>query len=234
MVIFMITVIIPAAGQGKRMNVAKNKIFLELDSRPILLRTIEQFVSCQQIQEIIIAASDADIPFIQQMLLDYSFSVPCKVVKGGSERQYSVYNALQYVSDNTDIVLIHDAARPLVRTGIIRQIISTAQSFGAAIAAVPSKNTVKIVEHGLVINTPLRETVWEIHTPQAFRRPILLDAYNHAMEVGFLGTDDASLLEKIGYPVHVVKDEYSNIKVTTPEDLPLAEALLHISGGQDD
>ena len=134
---------------------------------------------------------------------------------------------MQAVSPEADIILIHDAARPLVSAATITAVIAEARQSGAAIAAVREKNTVKIVgEDGVVQATPDRATLWEVQTPQGFQRDILLRAYLQAMQEGFVGTDDASLVERIKVPVRVVESDYRNIKVTTPEDLLLMEAIL--------
>jgi 2-C-methyl-D-erythritol 4-phosphate cytidylyltransferase len=147
-------------------------------------------------------------------------------VAGGSERQYSVWNGLKRVADAADVVLVHDAARPLVTAQTIEAVIKAAREQGAAIAAVPEKNTIKVVsDAGIVKSTPVRSTLWAVQTPQGFRKEILIEANEKAETDGFLGTDDASLVERLGRPVHVVMSDYSNIKVTTPEDLLVAEAF---------
>ena len=124
-------------------------------------------------------------------------------------------------------MLVHDAARPLIRPAVIEAVIEAARAHGGAIAAVPEKNTVKVVDAaGVVVSTPARSTLWAVQTPQGFRREILCAAYAQAAADGFLGTDDASLVERLGRPVHVVMSDYRNLKVTTPEDLVMAQALL--------
>ena len=124
-------------------------------------------------------------------------------------------------------MLVHDAARPLIRPAVLEAVIEAARAHGGAIAAVPEKNTVKVVDAaGVVVSTPARSTLWAVQTPQGFRSEILCAAYAQAAADGFLGTDDASLVERLGRPVHVVMSDYRNLKVTTPEDLVMAEALL--------
>lgn len=223
----MVSVIFPAAGQGRRMKVGKNKVFLELAGRPMLVHTLLRFSRIEEVEQLIIAVGEAEIRSVEEMLRDVSGLKPYHITAGGSERQYSIANAMRLVSNRADVVLVHDAARPLVSRETILGVINAARSSGGAIAAVPEKNTVKVVSaDGVVEYTPPRETLWAVQTPQGFRRDILFRAYQKAGEDGFLGTDDASLVERLGVPVRVVKSDYRNIKVTTPEDLVIAEALM--------
>ena len=149
------------------------------------------------------------------------------VVPGGKERQDSVHNALKVVPEDAELVCIHDGARPLIQPALLQRCLDTAITHGAAIAAVPVKDTIKVVNgEGLVIDTPPRQTLWSVQTPQAFRRDWLQDAYKRAYQDQYYATDDAALLERYGYTVRVVLGHYENIKVTTPEDLVLAAALL--------
>lgn len=223
----MVSVIFPAAGQGRRMKVGKNKVFLELKGLPILVRTLLRFSQLQDVGQLILAVGPSEISDVEKMLKGVSGLKPYSVVAGGSERQYSIANCLEFVSEAADIVLVHDAARPLVSAETIQGVINKARDVGGAIAAVPEKNTVKVVSgEGLVLSTPPRESLWAVQTPQGFQRDILIRAYAKAAEDGYLGTDDASLVERLGVPVQVVASDYRNIKITTPEDLVIAEALL--------
>ena len=223
----MVSVIIPAAGQGKRMASGVNKVFLELGGKPMLVRTMLAFSAVSEVDELVVAAAGNEVDFLRKVLDKVPGLKPFKVTAGGEERQFSVANALQAVSPEADIILIHDAARPLVSAATITAVIAEARQSGAAIAAVREKNTVKIVgEDGVVQATPDRATLWEVQTPQGFQRDILLRAYLQAMQEGFVGTDDASLVERIKVSVRVVESDYRNIKVTTPEDLLLMEAIL--------
>jgi 2-C-methyl-D-erythritol 4-phosphate cytidylyltransferase len=223
----MVTVIFPAAGQGHRMQAGINKVFLELMGKPILVRTLLTFSQCPLVDGLVVVVVPEEMEFIKRMLKMVTGLKPYKVVAGGSERQYSIYNGLSYVDPKTDIILVHDAARPLVSQTVIKAVINEAVASGAAIAAVPEKNTVKIVSQDHVVKkTPDRTSVWAVQTPQGFQRDIIIRAYQKAQEDGFLGTDDASLVERMGIPVKVVESEYRNIKVTTPEDLIIAEAFL--------
>lgn len=223
----MVSAIFPAAGQGKRMHLGLNKAFLELAGQPMLVRTLKRFSEIEEIGELIIVVGADEIIDTRRLLARTSGLRPCKVVEGGSERQYSVYNGLQCVAAAADIVLVHDAARPFVSVKTIKDVIAAARSCGGAVAAVPAKSTIKVVgEDGLVESTPDRSRLWEIQTPQGFRREVLERANERALDDGFLGTDDASLVEHAGGEVRVVQSDYSNIKVTTPEDIIVAEAFL--------
>lgn len=226
----MVSVIIPAAGQGRRMKAGCNKVFLTLDGEPILVRTLRQFARVPAVGECIVVAGAQETAAVERMLREAEgreVLSPWRVVAGGAERQYSVANGLAACAEAAEIVLVHDAARPLVRPAVIKAVIEAARAYGGAIAAVPEKNTVKVVDAaGRVVRTPARSTLWAVQTPQGFRRDLLRAAYEKAAADGFLGTDDASLVERLGQPVQVVRDDYQNIKVTTPEDLLIAEALL--------
>ena len=223
----MVTAVFPAAGQGRRMNVGINKVFLDLVGKPILVHTLQRFSRSKYINHLVVVVAAEDISFIRKLLKAVPGLKPYQVVAGGSERQYSIANGLAVVPKESEIVLVHDAARPLTSVETIDRVVEGAREIGGAIAAVPEKNTVKIVaEDGIVRETPPRKTLWEVQTPQGFRKDILLEAYRKAEEDGFLGTDDSSLVERLGVPVKVVESDYRNIKVTTPEDLLIAEALL--------
>ena len=222
----MVSVILPAAGRGKRMKAGINKVFLELMGEPILCHTLRAFAALPEVQELIVVTGRDEVEPLRRLLADRTVLGPAEVVEGGSERQYSVWNGLKASSEESDVVLVHDAARPLVSRATIEAVIEAARQYGAAIAAVPEKNTVKVVEDGIVTATPDRAKLWAVQTPQGFSRSLLVAANEKAEADGFLGTDDASLVERYGAKVHVVMASYENIKVTTPEDLVVAEALL--------
>ena len=230
----MVSVILPAAGRGKRMQAGVNKVFLRLMGKPILFHTLRVFAAVPEVQEIIVVTGAEEVEPLRRALqglgLFREAAKSVKVVAGGSERQYSVWNGLKASSEASDVVLVHDAARPLVSRATIEAVIEAARAHGAAIAAVPEKNTVKVVKDGVVTATPDRSTLWAVQTPQGFSRSLLMAANEKAESDGFLGTDDASLVERYGAKVHVVMDSYQNIKVTTPEDLVVAEAFLRQSG----
>ena len=230
----MVSVIFPAAGQGKRMQAGINKVLLTLGSEPILTRILRTFSAVEEVGELIVVVAADEVTAVDRQLQKIAGLKPFQVVAGGSERQYSIYNGLQHVSEQADVVLVHDAARPLVTVKTIQAVIDSARAKGGAIAAVPAKNTIKVVNNeGIVESTPHRSTLWEVQTPQGFRKDILLKANEQALQDDFLGTDDASLVERIGVPVAVVKSDYRNIKVTTPEDLLIAEAFLQCTADEE-
>jgi 2-C-methyl-D-erythritol 4-phosphate cytidylyltransferase len=209
------------------MQVGLNKVFLTLAGKPMLLRTLLTFSKVPDVGELIVAVGADEVEPVTSLLGRVKGLAPWRVLEGGTERQYSIRNGLALVSEEADIVLVHDAARPLIRRDTIEELIRVVRAEGAAIIAVPEKNTIKIAaEDGTVAATPPRSSLWQVQTPQGFRKDILMEANRKADEDGFLGTDDASLVERLGVPVRIVRGEYSNIKVTTPEDMVVAEAIL--------
>lgn len=228
----MVTAIFPAAGKGKRMQAGMNKVLVELEGVPILVRTLARFSRCQAVDRLVVVVAAHEVDFVTDMLTgaDREFGLkPWQVTAGGSERQYSVWNGIQAVQGaaDDDIILVHDAARPLVSEKTILETIRVAEAKGAAIAAVPAKNTIKLCNAaGEVVETPDRSRLWEVQTPQGFRRDILVRANQQAMAESFLGTDDASLVERLGQKVFIVESDYRNIKLTTPEDMVIAKAFL--------
>ncbi|SHH75445.1 2-C-methyl-D-erythritol 4-phosphate cytidylyltransferase [Caloranaerobacter azorensis DSM 13643] len=223
-----ISVIVPAAGMGKRMNSKINKQFIKIKDIPVLARTLMEFNKCDYIDEIIVVTRYDEIDFCQKEIIDkYKLDKVKKVIQGGKERQDSVYNGLKEVNKKSDIVLIHDGARPFVKRNIIEENIKFALEYGACVTGVPVKDTIKKVDlNGEIISTPNRKELWAIQTPQTFRYDLILKAYEKAKLDNFLGTDDSMLVERIGYKVKIVMGDYSNIKITTPEDLIIAETLV--------
>ncbi len=219
--------VIVAAGSGKRMRTDKPKQFLELCGKTIIERTVGIFADCSFINEIIVVSSEDGIKECKK-LIDVR---GIKYVIGGSERYESVYNGLKSVSENSDIVIIHDGVRPFVTESIIRESVLSAVEYGACAAGVKSKDTVKICDKdGFVKETPDRSMVYSIQTPQTFRRSIIDDAYQRARLSGIFGTDDAALVENAGYRVKIIEGSYENIKITTPDDLIVGEKLMKGSG----
>jgi 2-C-methyl-D-erythritol 4-phosphate cytidylyltransferase len=218
-------VIIPAAGQGKRMNAGKNKQFIELEQIPIIIHTLRVFQEHSMCSGIILVINEQEKAEFQKLLDDYRITKIKYLVSGGAERQFSVYNGLCAASDG-ELVLVHDGARPFISHKSIEDLVRSAQETGAATLAVPVKDTIKRVEKGLVIETVERSSLWSVQTPQAFLLSLVIDAHKKANQENYLGTDDASLIERLGKPVSIVFGEYTNIKITTPEDLLLAKAIL--------
>jgi 2-C-methyl-D-erythritol 4-phosphate cytidylyltransferase len=224
--------LIPAAGMGKRMGASINKQYLQLNGMPIVARTISVFEQSPLIDAIYLVIPAEEIPFCQQHVVEAcGFGKIVAIVPGGRERQNSVMNGLtamrEHVSDD-DIVLIHDGVRPLVTENMLRESIITASLHDGALVAVPVKDTIKTVHDDIVCDTPCRRSLWQAQTPQTFRFGKIFSAHLSAEAEGFSGTDDASLIERSGGKVHIIRGDYRNIKITTPEDLILAEAFLAV------
>lgn len=214
---------------GKRMGAGSNKQYLLLGGIPILAHTLRVFQEAPFIDGIYVVSPEQEIPFCQSEVVErFGFSKVRGIVAGGAERQHSVLNGLNAIEGAgvDDLVLIHDGVRPFVPVDVLRQAAEAAEEFGAAVVAVPVKDTVKVVREGVIAETPPREQLWLAQTPQAFRLGVIREAHLKAQAEGYLGTDDASLMERQGTPVHVVMGDYRNIKITTPEDMALAEVFL--------
>ncbi|CUH97742.1 hypothetical protein P22_3886 [Propionispora sp. 2/2-37] len=223
----MVTVILPAAGQGKRMNHVTNKVFIPLLNRPVLIHSVLAFSVCPEVDNLVIAAARSEVAIVEKMLANVPGIKPWQVVAGGSERQYSIANALKVTPEIAEVILVHDAARPLIKPRMISRMVAAAREFKAAGLAVPVKDTIKKVDaETFVTETPARRDMWIMQTPQAFDAAILRKAYDQAAREGFLGTDDASLVERLGIRVKLIEGSYSNVKITTQEDIIIAEALM--------
>lgn len=223
----MVTAIFPAAGASKRMGGGVNKNLLKLAGEPILIRTLKTFSQVERINNLIVVVAKHEVETVEELLRGIPELKAWRVTVGGSERQYSIANGLKLLPEDAEIILIHDAARPLVTVQTINAVIDAAKEFGGGIAAVPEKNTIKVVDaEGFVKYTPPRAELVSVLTPQGFRREILLKAYAKAEEENFLGTDDSSLVERLGIKIKIVAGGYQNIKITTPEDMRIAETFL--------
>lgn len=221
------TAIIMAAGKGKRMQTAVSKQFLPACGKEILAWTVDVFEKSPLVDTILLMASADGKEDVQHLWDNYGWKKVAAVLEGGKERQNSVANGLAAVEKDTDIVLIHDGVRPFVTEEMIADSIVAAQAYGGAVIGVPAKDTIKVCSaDGLAVETPDRSTLWQIQTPQTFQRSLIVDAYEKAEKDGFLGTDDASVAEFAGHQVKVVMGSYRNIKITTKEDLVIAEAFL--------
>ena len=221
-------VVIPAAGQGKRMNAGKNKLFIELSGIPIIIYTLRVFEEDPKCQGIILVINPQEEVIFSELINTYGLKKVKRLVPGGAERQQSVFNGLKQVE--ADIVLVHDGARPFIQKDLIHQLPEAASLHAGAIVAVPVKDTIKKVQDRSVVETMERSSLWAVQTPQAFHLPVLMEAYIQAEKAGYYGTDDASLVEYVGGEVTVVMGEYTNIKLTTPEDLWLGEMILRNKG----
>ncbi|MER1998137.1 MAG: 2-C-methyl-D-erythritol 4-phosphate cytidylyltransferase [Lysinibacillus sp.] len=218
-------VVLPAAGSGKRMGAGQNKLFLQLAGKPILVHTLLVFEQDSNCTGIWLAVKDEERAYIQSLLDTHGITKVKGLPTGGEERQHSVHSCIKQMK-NVGIVLVHDAARPFITEPIIKQLAETAYFQGAAIAGVRVKDTMKVVRDGIIEETIDRELLWSIQTPQAFRFDLLVQAEDIAEKVGFLGTDEAMLVERLGHKIHVVESSYENVKMTTKEDLLFGEAIL--------
>ncbi|WP_371365762.1 Bifunctional enzyme IspD/IspF [Sporomusa rhizae] len=223
----MISVIIAAAGQGKRMGVSMNKVFLPLAGKPVLIHSVLAACSLPAVTNVIVTAAAEEVDTVTQMLTKFNLPAYWKVVTGGSERQHSIANALKAIPESAKIIVVHDGARPLATTAMFEQAAAAARKHQAAIVAVPVKDTIKSASADkIVTGTPDRRTLWAVQTPQAFDADLLRAAYHQAEQDGYLGTDDASLVERLGANVAIVNGSYQNFKITTPEDMQFAEVLF--------
>jgi 2-C-methyl-D-erythritol 4-phosphate cytidylyltransferase len=199
-----------------------------LGGRAILARTLEVFEHCPAVDEVWVVVAAGQRDYCQRALIDrYGLGKVRGLVAGGAERQESVWCGLQQIASTVDLVVVHDGVRPFVTVPLICQTLQKAAQYGAAITAVPVTDTLKCVsEAGRVEHTLSRERLWRTQTPQAFRRDLLQEAFQHAWKQGIVATDEASLVEALGHPVYVVRGAASNMKITTPDDLRLGESLL--------
>lgn len=226
-----VIILVPAAGSGSRMGVAVNKQYLTLAERPILAHTLTLFDGHSEVDCIHLISPASEIDYCRREVIErYAFTKVRSIIAGGAERQDSVRNGLQSCGAAADdIVLIHDGARPFFPAALIPQVVATTARVGACVVGVPVKDTIKEVAKALVLGTPDRNRFWQAQTPQAFRFALIRDAHERAVRDGFRGTDDSCLVERLGHPVAMIAGSYRNIKITTPEDLILAEAFLQAS-----
>lgn len=221
-----VTAIVPAAGIGRRLGLKIPKPLIEIEGKPILIRTLQALNRHPAIKEIVLVVNKKDKPKIIFVLKEYRIRKIKAIVLGGRRRQDSVKSGLKEINPSSDIVMIHDAARPFVDNSIISRVIAGAAKSGAAAAGVLLKPTIKQADSkNFVTKTLARRALFEIQTPQAFRKNIILKAYARLRNTEV--TDDASLVEKLGKPVKVVSGSYFNIKITTPDDLVFAKAIIN-------
>ncbi|MCD2252315.1 2-C-methyl-D-erythritol 4-phosphate cytidylyltransferase [Listeria marthii] len=221
-----------AAGQGKRMNAQKNKMWLDLVGEPIFIHALRPFLADNRCSKVIVVCQEEERKHVKKLMSQLHVAEQrIEIVKGGSERQYSVAAGLERCGTES-VVLVHDGARPFVTVDIIDRLLVGVKQNKAAICAVKVKDTVKRVVNDVVQETVDRENLWQIQTPQAFELHILQEAHQLARKEQFLGTDEASLVERIPCQVAIVQGSYYNIKLTTPEDMPLAKAILGELGGK--
>jgi 2-C-methyl-D-erythritol 4-phosphate cytidylyltransferase len=227
-----VTVIVAAAGEGERIGGAIPKPYLLLAGRPVILRTLDQCFAAETVNDVILVVAESELGRCEALLhsdgllRDRSW----RLQTGGASRQESVKRGLEKIGSDTDIVVIHDGARPLVSSKLIDQCIETTCDKGAVVVGVPVRDTIKVISDDRFIqSTPDRSRLWEIQTPQVFRRNLIIEAHDSAAQARIETTDDAMLVERIGKPVFVVQGDRSNLKITVPEDILFAEALIQNS-----
>ena len=220
-----VTAVIPAAGSGKRTGAKKQ--FLEILGKPIIFMTASVFEDCQAIDDIIIVVGRDDIELTKSILKD--FKKIKDVVAGGEERQDSVLSGIEAIvpESDDDIVVIHDGARPLITKELISSAVTEAKVSKAVVVGVPSKDTIKTVSpENIIMETLDRGSIWLVQTPQAFHFSVIKQAYERAQKIKYRATDDSKLVERLGISVKMIMGSYENIKITTKEDLSIAEAIL--------
>ena len=222
----MISAIVLAGGRGKRMNYHKSKQFIEIKGKPVLVYTLEKFIYNKSIDEVILVLPEDEVDYCKKEVLQkYSLKVD-RIVIGGKERQDSVFNALEAM-EKANIVLIHDGARPFINEKIIEEGIKYANIYGAAAPGVTPKDTIKVKnEDNISVDTPDRNTLVAVQTPQCFKYDEIYQCHRKIKEENAIVTDDTSVVERYGHKVYLYEGDYTNIKITTPEDLILAERLI--------
>lgn len=225
--------VVVAAGKGERMvsNVAKQYILL--CGKPVILYSLEIFDSIDAIDGIILVVAASDVSYVcESLLAKHTLKKKVSVVIGGFNRQQSVLNGLNSIPHDAELVVIHDGARPLITEQIVSNCIDEAVNQDAVAVGVPVKDTIKIVDsQNFISSTPMRDELWIVQTPQIFRYETIFAAHKKALEDGFIGTDDSILAERAGVRVKMIQGSYRNIKITTSEDLILAQELIKFSGG---
>lgn len=223
---FRAVAIVVAAGSGTRMGASTHKAFIPLGGAPMILHTVRAVSRADCVTGVVVVVSEPDIAATQSLFPHNEFPKVSAVIAGGAERQDSVYAGLEH-SDGADLLIIHDGARPLVSTSILDRVVEAAAESGAASAGIPMRETVKEVHEFIAHVTVDRDRLWVAHTPQAFRASLLREAHEQARTQGFRAPDDAALVERLGHSVRMVEDSPANLKITVPEDLALAETLIH-------
>ncbi len=221
-------VLIPAAGKGTRMDSAVKKPYLMLADKPVLSHTIERFEHNSTIDDIFLIVHKSDFKACKNNVIEpYKYKKVRGLIPGGETRQESVFNGLSALTDDVDYVIIHDGVRPFISNEIITKCLEAAAEWGAAVAAVPVKETIKIAnEDQFIVQTPNRELLWRVQTPQVFRKTLIETAHKSAIQEDNGAPDDATLVERLGSPVKLVMGSYKNIKLTTPEDMRFAETIV--------
>ncbi len=235
----MVTAIVPAAGSGIRFGIKRNKPLFTFAGKPLLIWPLQVLQEVIEIKEIVPVVKHEDIKTTHDLIEQYQITKVRKIILGGQERQDSVYNGLKSINPDTNLVLIHDGARPLIENSLVKKMISclmlTQSEIDGIVAGVPIKDTVKEIKRELsgdnienifVQKTLKRELLWAIQTPQLFLYDKIMSAYEKSKKNNLYATDDSALLERCGGRIRLIMGSYKNIKITTPEDIKVAEALL--------
>jgi 2-C-methyl-D-erythritol 4-phosphate cytidylyltransferase len=226
-----VVAIVVAAGCGKRMGRKIPKQFLEIRGKPIVVYTLEKFDLCAEVDEVILVVQAEHVQDARNMLNECGIRKVCQVVAGGPQRQDSVQSGLKNLPEGVEIVIVHDAVRPFVSVEKIEEVVEAARDGGAAVLATHVKDTTKRGKHRWVEETLDRDDLWHVQTPQCFRVNWIAEGYERARQDGYSTTDDAALVERLGYRVKIVEGEDRNIKITSPVDLFLAE--IYVSMGDE-
>ena len=225
--------IVPAAGSAVRMGLGYSKAYLEIGGRPLLARTLESLLRCQHIDRVVTAVRPDEVDLCRREVVEkHGLGDRVEVIGGGAERNHTVWELLNRVPAERDLVLVHDGARPFPSEHLVSEVLSAAVQWGAALAAVKATDTVKVSEdQGETVSSTLdRDRVWLAQTPQAFHRDLIFAAHRRARKEDITVTDDATLVEMTGHPVRIVRGDTRNIKITTLEDLELARWILESQG----
>jgi 2-C-methyl-D-erythritol 4-phosphate cytidylyltransferase len=227
-----VVAVVPAAGLGTRMGGPTPKQYLSLGGVPLLVYSLQILQSLESIREVILSVPESDREYCwREIVKPFGLEKVTQVVVGGKRRQDSVWNGLAAITVATDGVLVHDGVRPFIHQLMVKKVIHRAGETGAAVVALPILDTVKRVDRlGIIQETMKREELWQIQTPQVFRYDWLVEAHQRAQQDQWDVTDDAALIERVGYPVSVVEGSCFNIKVTRPEDLVLGQAIVTTMG----
>jgi len=218
--------LVAAAGRSTRMGSGVNKQLFDLAGHPVVAYVL-QTMQKVPVDGIVLVVTPGEIDNFRFLLNRFIQDAQMQIIPGGASRGESVWLGLQALPADAELVVVHDGARPLIQAEAIRETIHQAQQWGAAILAVPVKDTIKVAcEQDLVKETLPREKLWQVQTPQVFKYQLLVEAHRAAFQEGFIGTDDASLVERLGHPVKLVRGDYTNIKITTPEDLELVKTMM--------
>jgi 2-C-methyl-D-erythritol 4-phosphate cytidylyltransferase len=219
--------IIPAGGAGQRFGPGQAKQFMDLDGWPILAHCLSRFDQTEAVDQVVVVVPFDQLEYVRKnIIISFGFSKVAALIPGGESRQESVCNGFLAMPDDVDLVVIHDGVRPLVRVSTIENVVEAAKEFGAAISAVKVRDTLKQVDNGVIQSTLDRDFIWQAQTPQAFDRLLLAEALAKAKNDGFVGTDEATLIERLGHPIRIVPGAPENVKITMPEDLVLARCLI--------